>query len=248
MAFSLAPCTFQTGPFAEEGLDAVPKPLAQFQRSLPEDEVVVADVEVEGFLLLLVVLAGPDHGPGQAAIALPYFGPGGPGGDRCRFIDPDTLRPIPLEYLYDHWDRADHGAPRRLPAMPKRGPFRETEPWLRSRVEALVDSWPPIGEGEVHTTPSGKVKGGRSDAAFAHVGELAHHGFYGEAALSMMRRWNTKNPKPLMDRTIESMVERATLAYKDLERSAKLKLVEDGCFPAGASCDTVKAKEKAEGL
>lgn len=155
------------------------------------------------------VLAG--DGPGQLSICLPYFGDGGPQGDQCRIIDPDTLRPIPLEAFLDHVEFNEEVPT--LPAPAKR--CRSTTSAVRvetpstEEVAKIANGWPAVGEGEVHQAPNGKMKFGRTQAAIGHAGELAAMGVTGNRALTALTLWNTRNLPPLHDRALDQMVKYA---------------------------------------
>jgi hypothetical protein len=147
---------------------------------------------------------GKHEGPGQKAIALPYFGDGGPKGDQCRMIDPFTLAPLPVHAFLESISYSED-VPRleviRTGAQPPR--FANTihlsnEP----HIDQLVASWPPVAKGEHHLSENGKPKFGRDDAALGHAGELGAIGIFGEDAFEYLSRWNRTNRPPLSDRAL----------------------------------------------
>jgi len=146
-------------------------------------------------------------GPGQSPIALPFFGafsPLGPNG-RCPIIDPDNLAPLPLEYFLEHMEQ--NAAPPELrPAKRVKGPWR---PGPSPAVSQLEETWPSVGEGEAHLSKTGKLLGGRDDAAISHAGELMARGIRGPEALEILERWDAQNRPPLGRDCLLEKLERA---------------------------------------
>jgi hypothetical protein len=151
---------------------------------------------------------GGGDGPRQKAIALPYFGDGGPNGDQCRILDRDTLRPIPIENFLNHIEFND-----RVPLLPvpSRNEYHtkvlhlNAVPSLTS-IAQLVASWPAVSQGEYHLSASGKPKGGRDEAALAHAGELAAREIFGAEALRHLSQWNSTNAPPLTEKALLAKV------------------------------------------
>lgn len=139
--------------------------------------------------------------PGQMAIALPFFGDGGSCGDTCRIVDPYLLSPVPLGTFLEKVELNDPNVLSKSRSTTSSPPYFSV-PSLSipfSDLESLVNSWPPIRKGESHTARNGKVKGGRNDAAVAHVGELAARGLRREEILPYLERWNATCIPPLSD-------------------------------------------------
>jgi hypothetical protein len=149
-------------------------------------------------------------GPKQKAIALPYFGAlGGSWATegRCQVIEPDTQAPIPMEHFLNHLERND--PPPELPPHRLEAALNFSRKRMED-VETLVDSWPPVGEGEGHTAPNGRFKAGRDDAAIAHAGELAVRGIVGSKALALLERWDSRNTPPLGSRALAAKLRQAS--------------------------------------
>jgi hypothetical protein len=172
----------------------------RYMRSILDETQIIAEIRPSTNEINSV------DGPDQSAIALPYFGDGGPQGDQCRFIDCDLFIPISLSHFLESTELNEpdlfkryEGSPSHdtnAPMTHKKGP--------RIDVNTLVDSWPPIAEGEYHETPNGKIKGGRNDAAVAHAGELIGRGFTYDETLKYIMRWNGTCKPPLSEKELRN--------------------------------------------